>query len=192
VDIRTVVTLNASSSQGNIANYIWGPPVAGFEIDSVATQGAQLVGTVTAAGDLTFTLTVVDNAGRASTDTVVVHVTDPNAVTDVITITAARYDAGRQLWDVVGSSDVTWDQRVDLYFALLDEFGNIVNDANGLPAKDPNRRIGSAFVGDLGIWRYRGTASVLRPEAIPTGVDSVIVVESALRGKATIAYRVSR
>ncbi len=192
VDIRTVITLNGSASQGNIVSYLWGPPVAGFEIDAVATQGAQLVGTVTVAGQLTFTLTVVDNAGRASTDTVVVTVTDNNAVTDVISITAARYDAGRQLWDIVGSSNVRWDQRVDIYFALLDDFGTVVTDANGIPLKNPNRRIGTGFVDAIGVWRYRGNATILRPETVPTGVDQVIVVESALGGKATIAYRVSR
>ncbi len=192
VDIRTVITLNGSASQGNIVSYLWGPPLSGFEIDAVATQGAQLVGTVTLAGQLTFTLTVIDNAGRASTDTVVVTVTDNNAVTDVISITAARYDAGRQLWDVVGTSNFTWDQRVDIYFALLDEFGTVVRDANGVALKDPNRRIGAAFVGDLGIWRYRGQATILRPESVPTGLDNTIVVESALGGKATVVFRVSR
>ena len=147
---------------------------------------------MTVAGQLTFTLTVVDNAGRASTDTVVVNVTDNNAVTDVISITAARYDAGRQLWDIVGSSNVRWDQRVDVYFALLDEFGTVVRDANGIPLKNPNRRIGTAFVDEIGAWRYRGNATILRPEAMPNGVDQILVVESALGGKATIAYRVSR
>lgn len=192
VDIRTVITLNGSASQGNIVSYLWGPPVAGFEIDSVASHGAQLVGTVTAAGALTFTLTVVDNAGRAATDTVVVTVTDANAVTDVLSITAARYDSGRQLWDVVGTSNVRWDQRVDVYFALLDEFGAVVRDANGVALKDPNRRIGAAFVDAIGTWRYRGNATILRPESVPSGIDTTIVVESALGGKATVAYRLSR
>lgn len=192
VDIRTVITLSGSASLGAIVNYSWGPPVNGFEVDAVASQGAQLVGLVTAAGDLTFTLTVIDDAGRASTDTVVVHVNDPNAVVDVVGIVSARYDVGRQLWDVVGTSNVLWDQRVDVYFAALDEFGAIVRDANGVPLKDVNRRIGTGFVDGVGTWRYRGTASVLRPGTVPTGIDTVIVVESALGGKATTAFRVSR
>ncbi|MEY4831691.1 MAG: hypothetical protein RLZZ562_3487 [Planctomycetota bacterium] len=192
VDIRTVITLNANASTGNIVNYMWAPPVAGFEIDSVASQGAQLVGLVTQAGDLTFTLTVLDDAGRASTDTVVVHVNDPNVIQDAITITAARFDVGRQLWDVVGSSTVEWNQRVDLYFALLDETGIMVRDANGNPVKDPNRRIGAAIVGALGVWRYRLPVSILEPENVPTGLDTTIIAESALGGRATIVFRASR
>jgi hypothetical protein len=192
VDIRTVITLNANASTGNIVNYMWAPPIAGFEIDAVASQGAQLVGLVTQAGDLTFTLTVLDDAGRASTDTVVVHVTDPNTVHDVITITAARFDVGRQLWDVVGTSTVEWNQRVDLYFALLDETGLLVRDANGNPVKDPNRRIGAAIVGALGAWRYRLPVTILQPENVPTGLDTTVIAESALGGSATIVFRASR
>ena len=105
---------------------------------------------------------------------------------------AARYDAGRQLWDIVGSSSVRWDQRVDIYFALLDEFGTVVRDANGVALKDPNRRLGAAFVDGIGSWRYRGQATILRPESVPTGLDNTIVVESALGGKATVVFRVSR
>jgi hypothetical protein len=192
VDIRTVITLNANASTGNIVNYMWAPPVAGFEMDAVASQGAQLVGLVTQTGDLTFTLTVIDDAGRASTDTVVVHVNDPNVVQDVISITAARYDVGRQLWDVVGSSTIEWNQRVDLYFALLDETGIMVRDTNGNPVKDPNRRIGAAIVGALGVWRYRLPVSILEPENVPTGLDTTIIAESALGGRATIVFRASR
>jgi hypothetical protein len=171
---------------------MWAPPIAGFEIDSVASQGAQLVGLVTQSGDLTFTLTVLDDAGRASTDTVVVHVNDPNVIQDAITITAARFDVGRQLWDVVGSSTVEWNQRVDLYFALLDETGIMVRDANGNPVKDPNRRIGAAIVGALGVWRYRLPVSILEPENVPTALDTTILAESALGGRATIVFRASR
>lgn len=191
-EIRTVITLNASASTGNIVNYMWSPPVAGFEIDSVASQGSQLVGLLTAAGDLVFSVTVIDDVGRASTDTVIVRVTDPNLVRDVITITAARYDAGRQLWDVSGDTNVWWDQRMDVYFALLDATGALVLDVNGQPVKDANRRIGTAFAGDLGLWRYRGAASIFRPEMIPTGLDTTVVVESVLGGKASFLFRVSR
>jgi len=192
VDIRTVITLNANASTGNIVNYMWAPPIAGFEMDAVASQGAQLVGLVTQAGDLTFTLTVLDDAGRASTDTLVVHVTDPNVVHDAITITAARFDVGRQLWDIVGSSNVEWNQRVDLYFALLDETGVMVRDANGNPVKDPNRRIGAAIVGALGVWRYRLPVSVLQPQNVPTGLDTTVIAESVLGGTASIVFRASR
>ncbi len=192
VEIRTVITLNASASSGNIANFMWSPPLAGFEIDAVASQGSQLVGLVTAAGDLVFSVTVIDDAGRASTDSVIVHVTDSNQVQDVITVTAARYDLGRQLWDVTGDTNVWWDQRMDVYFALLDETGAVIRDVNGAPVKDVNRRIGSAFAGDLGLWRFRAPASIFRPEMIPTGLDTTVVVESALGGKASFVYRVSR
>ncbi len=174
--IRTVITLNASGSQGAIAQYMWAPPIQGFEIDALASQGPVLQGTVTIQGDLTFTLTVIDDQGRVSTDTVVVHVTDPNPISDVINVTIARFDNSRQRWVITGTSNLPWDQRIDVYFAQI---------VNGVPVKDPNRPIGATFVPDAGIWTYRVDRAALRPQQIPTPGDQFIVVESALRGTAT-------
>jgi hypothetical protein len=191
VDIRTVVTLSGANSQGLVTQFLWAPPTAGFEIDNVNSQGAILQGTVTQAGDLSFRLTVIDQYGRASEDTVVVHVTDPNVVIDVVAVTAARYDNGKGLWDVAGTSDVQWDQRIDVYLALLDGNGQTVL-VNGLPVKDPARHLGATFVGDLGFWRYRAPTSTFRPEAIPTAQDQFVVVESSLQGTASFRFRVTR
>ncbi len=163
--IRTVITLNASGSQGAIAQYMWAPPIQGFEIDALASQGPVLQGTVT-----------IEDQGRVSTDTVVVHVTDPNPISDVINVTVARFDNSRQRWVITGTSNLPWDQRIDVYFAQI---------VNGVPVKDPNRPIGATFVPDAGIWTYRVDRAALRPQQIPTPGDQFIVVESALRGTAT-------
>lgn len=193
VEIRSVITLTGafSTPPESIVQYLWAPPAVGFAIDSALSNGAILVGQVLQAGDLTFSLTVIDQYGRAATDTVVVHVTDPNVVVDTISVLAARYETGRGRWDVSGTSSVQWDQRVDVYLALLDATGQTVL-VDGQPVKDPARRVGTAFVADLGAWRYRGTTSVARPEAIPTANDRFVVAESALQGKASLAIRISR
>lgn len=164
------VILSGADSAGQIVSYYWDSSVPLIQPTCDNTSCSQT--SVSTPEDnlgwdklvIDFTLTVYDQAGASSQDTVQLTVTNPVVqVADSCTIVSAQYRSDRDQWRIEGTSDVTDNQLISVYLGLVNDTSN---------------PIGTTRVDALGVWDLRtGRGDEI---AIPTSADTEVWVSSDL------------
>ena len=136
----TVVALDGSSSENAIA-YSWkqlsGPPVT----LNLANTANPTFNYPKYPYPVVFELTVTGPEGKTAKDTVAI-----STVPDTIAVTSAEYRRGS--WRIAGTSDV-FGPGVRISIEVVDS-----DNPNGV-------RIGSAFVEQLGVWRFSSAGQTI-------------------------------
>ena len=150
----TVVALDGSSSENAIA-YSWkqlsGPPVT----LNLANTANPTFNYPKYPYPVVFELTVTGPEGKTAKDTVAI-----STVPDTIAVTSAEYRRGS--WRIAGTSDV-FGPGVRISIKVVDS-----DNPNGV-------RIGSAFVDQLGVWRFSSAGQTIKQ-------DAKLIIESSSGG----------